>query len=1166
MIDQGKKRAGRSKIQGMRSILIAWIVCFGLTGNSQQKPSLAEISLTPVWAQKMYSDSPNLYEVDSLYDSYYRFNTFVKSYHTQYYKRWRRSVLTYVDEQGVIVYPTSEEFRNRLDAHQAKQSIAESSNWTPVGPMVVHGREGTQAHTQANVYCIAQSLSDSSILYCGTEPGEVYKSSDGGNTWVCVSMGQYFGSGGSQIWGIGVSAVAIHPLNPDIVFAGGDGGIFRSVDGGQSWINVLPQTSFGVHELLVHPTIGQLVFAATDKGFYRSIDGGNNWSQLFPQKTYDVKCNTVNSAEMYLVKNNPTLVICEFYRSVDYGSTWSLQSAGWYSSTHPDRSDMGARIAVTPANPGRVYAYLIGEAKTNDYGFIGVFRSDDGWQNWTLPNGPTGGPYTATHPNLAYGVPSWTYHQGFYNCALMVSATNADHLLIGGLNLWRSNDGGYSFSSVAGYSGGPLDMHVDMQDFRTAHGNYWITTDGGIYRSTDFFNSAPDFKMHGLRGSDYWGFGSGWNEDVLVGGLYHNGNLAHHEIYGAGNFLSLGGGEDATGYVNPGNNRRTYFSDIGGVILPWSITDPLSHFTVGKFPNQSYYAAESSEMEFHPNCYNIAIIGNENKLWKTSDGGASYVLMHTFGTSSLNQVKYIEISSSNPEVIYVTQQPNSGNTGTLWKTTNGGSTWSTVPLPPGNSRRMLITLNPMNEDELWIAFPGGSNGNKIFKSNNGGLNWSNLTSPLLNNESVQSIVHIAGTNGGIYYCTDFAVYYRNTSMTDWVIVNAGLPTYCNTNIARPFYRDGKIRIATYGKGIWESELYESPVVPLARISADKLEMNVLCVADSFRFEDYSFLNHQNASWFWEFENGFPANSGLRNPVVLFPNAGTHKVRLTITDGNAQQSVDSIFVSISFFSPPASVTEDFEQGLLPLGWAVYDEDQGGQWQITNLAGGFGQSSNCVWFNNYDIDSKGSSDDLRVLFSTQNAVSSTLTFDVAYTYYATNYSDTLEVLASLDCGQTFHLLYKKGGANLATAPSSSNSFIPGASQWRTDTVSLAAFLNQPEVLIAFRNRGFWGNNLFLDNIRIKDTTISIDAPYSRVDCRIYPNPASPGKALFIEFPSTNGVEIGTVRIRDMQGREVFSTLVFSGQSFILPANGFAPGYYMVNVATEQQIWNSLLMINP
>ena len=71
----------------------------------------------------------------------------------------------------------------------------------------------------------------------------------------------------------------------------------------------------------------------------------------------------------------------------------------------------------------------------------------------------------------------------------MASASNPDEILVGGLNLYRSIDGGQTFTSVAGYVGGPLSLHVDMQDFRSIGSKTWITTDGGVYSSTDFFTS-----------------------------------------------------------------------------------------------------------------------------------------------------------------------------------------------------------------------------------------------------------------------------------------------------------------------------------------------------------------------------------------------------------------------------------------------------------------------------------------------------------------------------------------------------------------------------------------------------------------------------------------------------------------------------------------------------
>src|SRR4029079_10449749 len=99
------------------------------------------------------------------------------------------------------------------------------------------------------------------------------------------------------------------------------------------------------------------------------------------------------------------------------------------------------------------------------------------------------------------------------------------------------------------------------------------------------------------------------------------------ENWETGNFLSLGGGEAATGYVNPGEGRKAYFSDIGGIVVPEEENDDVGHFQFGKYPNESYYDAESGEMEFSPICWNIIYVTNENKLWKSVDGGVSWSIL-----------------------------------------------------------------------------------------------------------------------------------------------------------------------------------------------------------------------------------------------------------------------------------------------------------------------------------------------------------------------------------------------------------------------------------------------------------------------------------------------------------------------------------------------------------
>ncbi|MFN3939826.1 MAG: WD40/YVTN/BNR-like repeat-containing protein, partial [Chitinophagales bacterium] len=707
--------------------------------------SPSEIQSAPEWAQMMYGENPNIWEVDRQYRKYYDTHVYTKNYHTQYYKRWRRFVAPYTNDAGFITMPDADTFIQQ-DAFIRNKKMAgirsSAGDWQNIGPYQVFSANGNYSNDQTNVYSIAQSMSNPDILYCGTEPGEVYKSTNGGIGWESVTHNYYFS---------GVEAIAIDPVNPDIVYAANAYSISKTTDGGDTWNPVLYETNLWPHEILVNPSNTDVVLAACEKGLYRSTDAGVTWLQIYTDKSWDIKLKADDNNTVYLLKTNAAQKRSEFFVSTDMGATFTLKDNGWYSSTDPMRYDGGSRLAVTPADPNRIYAYLIGDSKPGDIGFIGVYRSDDAGETWTLPNGPDGGPYSAAHPNLAYGWPGWDYHQGFYNCAIMASNDDADKILIGGLNLWKSNDGGNTFTAIGGYISSTVDIHVDMQDFRSTPYGYWITTDGGINFSTDFFNMENDRRTAGVHGAEYWGFGQGWNEDVTVGGLYHNGNIAFYEPYGDGNYLQLGGAEPASGYVNPGINRKVYSSDIGSAFLPPAIGQPIIYGGFGLPPNESYWTANSSEMEFHPACYNICYVGNQNKLWKSTDGGNSFNVVYTFGTSTNAQVRYFEIARSNPDIMYVTQAPAISGNGRLWKTTDGGATFTelTIPTADGSKSRILITINPENPDEIYLAYPGGYDGNKIFYSNNGGSSWENISNAILSGEEVRSIFYVAGTDGGV---------------------------------------------------------------------------------------------------------------------------------------------------------------------------------------------------------------------------------------------------------------------------------------------------------------------------------------------------------------------------------------------------------------------------------
>ena len=264
------------------TLLWSVLVFFSLNIGAQTlyRPSAYEISQSPDWAKEMYSETPNVFKVDSLINLYYKNQPFQKSYHTQFYKRWRRSVSAFITENGYVNLPTKSHAEQQEAEYLSLQPSTKSLNWSVVGPLHNTEGNGTQGSGQANVYCIDQCAGQPNILYLGTEPGEVFKSTDGGNSWVSTSLTEDFG---------GTNAIEVHPTNGNIVFVAGGKGVYKSINGGQTWTQVLTQSNFGATELLIHPTNDQVVFAASEKGLFRSTDGGSNWTQLYTQKCWDIK-------------------------------------------------------------------------------------------------------------------------------------------------------------------------------------------------------------------------------------------------------------------------------------------------------------------------------------------------------------------------------------------------------------------------------------------------------------------------------------------------------------------------------------------------------------------------------------------------------------------------------------------------------------------------------------------------------------------------------------------------------------------------------------------------------------------------------------------------------------------------------------------------------------
>jgi hypothetical protein len=832
---------------------------FGQFINPLEKPVYQEDM--PTFAKMLYKDITqiNFNEVNEAFEEWEKDHEkteaaekhdegFEENPYEEFFKRWRRMALPYVQADGSIKMPTAEE-----DALHREQRIREqsstlatrgaSSTWTPLGPVETFWRNSyISAPWQANVYAIDIAPSNPNTLFCATETGGVFKTTNKGVNWSAVGL-NYFTS--SQ------KAVAIDPRDENTIYTSGGGTIHRSTNGGTAWSSALTAGGLYTNDIKINPNNGEVLVGGDNLRRYAS----SVWTTVLAKPIYDLAYKPTDPSVAYALVNNSAANLCEFWKSTDGGATWSVRPTGWISGL----TDGGGRISVTTANADYIYVVLLTGSGPR------VLKSTDSGETWTVV--ASGG---TTELGMGNG-------QGYYDLSIVASTTNAEHVIVATTTAYKSTDGGVNYSTTGGYSG-PFSIHPDIQEMVAFNGDTWIATDGGITYSSDFFTSNANVsdRTKGVTSVHFWGFDNGWNEDILVGGRYHNGNTARRESYPPGEFLRMGGAEWATGYVNPITNH-CYFSDLGSFSLPTSINGTVTSINVTKYPNEDYASMNYSEQAWHPLNYNTYYLGHADSLVRTTDNGATFTKLY----KAAGSVRSIEISRSNPNVMYFHE-----TSGNIMKSLDGGVTWNPCTIPTTSNRSLAaLSVSGTDPNVLWVAYRNAGNGQKVFKTIDGGATWTNLTTTALNGVAISDMVHQLGTDGGVYVIGDYGkAFYRNNSMTNWATFNTGLPLALNHEISRikPFYKGQKLRLAA-NYGIWEVDFYEN-APPLAQPIAKKL--TTTCPRDSFYFDSYSAAK-AGATWAWSFSPTpqYISDATARNPTVVFGAVGKYSATLTVTDAN-----------------------------------------------------------------------------------------------------------------------------------------------------------------------------------------------------------------------------------------------------------------------------------------
>lgn len=840
----------------------------------------------PLWVSKMYEANPNVREVVDLYYLYYQTNPFVKTIHTQNFKYWLGMSAEYVQADGFIHLPAPEVERARIQTlHESRYNHAPSrtSSWTNIGPDRTYKNNGTLdlRPTQVNIFAMAVAPSDHNMMYGAAEGGGIFFSTDHGLNWELTSGAEVFTN---------AQDIKVHPTNANIVYVASGVDVYKTLDGGITW-NLMHSFAGTIEQFYIHRDSPNRVYAATSSGLFLTTDSGATWSLLLNKRCWDIEAHVIDANILFLSVNNAAAKRAEIFKSLDGGVTWELKDTDWYVPTaFGSASDIGCKIAVTAADPDRIYTCLIGDSKAGDNGWIGVYYSENGGESWINPDGIDGGPYVpgddmATNWFVAGYADG--YHQGWYNFDLEASPTDADKIWIGTIWFCESGNRGANIEYVRGTRS--LEMHADIQDIDVVGTEVWIASDGGLNYSADECLTV-EVRNTGISASTFWGFTQGWNEDTWTGGRYHNGDAVYHENFGMGNTMFMGGAEQATGYVNPLNNRETHYSDISDKFTPDALgisSSEAPNFSI--YPNESYSLLNSSEVEYDPRYANHLYLGNENKFYKSTDGGASFDVLFEF--PAFSRVLEFEVSRQNPAVIYAVVRD--GFICDLYKSVDGGNNFvMTTAIDAPSLSLMDLTINPLDANELWVALYYGVTGQKVYQTLDGGSSWINKTTASLNGQNIRDIVFQGGSDHVVYVVSNYALFYWNNSASEWMAYDEDLPFVTQALHMRPFYRDSKLRLSG-GRGIWEASFAQPSDLPIAQPMTKSDQ--IYCSRDTVQFECYSIIDHEGATWLWSFSPApaYVSSATARNPKVVFNTEGSYDVTLTVTNGDGVSSTETV---------------------------------------------------------------------------------------------------------------------------------------------------------------------------------------------------------------------------------------------------------------------------------
>lgn len=705
------------------------------------------------------------------------------------FQRWEYEVENQMNPTtGEFPKQTAQEVYNEYLRSNPQSENSNSANWICLG---TNSTPGGYAGI-GRINCIAYHPSDNNTYWIGAASGGLWVTTNNGSSWTCLT---------STLDALAVSDIVIpsdYATSNTIYIATGDKdhwdnrsiGVLKSTNGGSTWntTGITYQLSDNkmVNRLLLDPGNNQIIIAATTNGVYKTTNGGTTWNtQLTSNNFIDMEYKPGDFSTFYGSTTNGTI-----YVSSNGGTSWTQA----FSDANAYRIELG----VSANQSGWVYAIAVNSAS----GLYGIYKSIN-----------SGATYSQVFSGTTLNLLGWNSNggdsggQGWYDLCLAVSPSNANTLLVGGVNSWRSTNGGTAWSIVNHWWGdGVPAVHADKHklSFRS-NGDLFETNDGGVYFSGNNGTGWTD-KTNGIVISQMYKLGvSQTVSNETITGLQDNGT----KLFSGGIWEDVKGGdgmECLIDYTNVNIQYGTYvYGQIDRTTDHWNNATQIQPSGAGNGAWVTPYIIDP----VNP----LTLYAGYADIWKTTNRGTSWTKISTMNNS--DKIRSMAIATSNTQVLYVASPYK------IWKTANGGTSWTEITgtLPVGSGSITYIAIKNDDANTLWVTM-SGYNANKVYQSANGGTSWTNISTGLpqipayaivQNNQSTTEVQLYAGTELGVYF---------KKGSDNWIAFNTGLPNVKIGEIeiyyaASP--QNSILRAATFGRGLWETPVYYSCTLPASPV-------------------------------------------------------------------------------------------------------------------------------------------------------------------------------------------------------------------------------------------------------------------------------------------------------------------------------------------------------------